>query len=41
MIRHLLMKLSIASCHGCRAQEYHTHHLTPIGRYVYTGRWFK
>ena len=33
------LKLSLSECRGCNDTEYHTHHFTPLGRFLYTGSW--
>lgn len=38
MIR-LLRALSTRRCTGCDSADFHTHHLTALGRRRYTGRW--
>lgn len=46
MLHRLIIKLSTRKCRGgCGNDPYefgfHTHHFTPLGRFIYTGSWIK
>lgn len=38
MITQLLTKLSTRKCRGCSDNSVHTHHLTMLGKWRFTGR---
>lgn len=39
LLDRLMIRLFTRRCRGCASPEFHTDHLTPLGRKRYTGRW--